>query len=324
LQQAIRVDAPPGESAVRRFLRNNAPILAVWGIFLVMVLAAAIYSPNFRSTGNLFNAFRQSIFLGMLAIGQTIVIIAGGIDLSVGSILKLTVLIAAGFMAGQIGLTIPVILLCLGIGAFIGLMNGVIVTKLGVAPFIATLGMYTIVRGMAYGYTTKPIGKVTKPLRDFYNAQIGPVPLPLILFIVVLIIAIFVMSRTAYGRHLYAVGGNEVVARLSGLKVNWLKVSVFMISGFMAAAAGILMVSRMGIGDPAVGENMELDSIAAVVLGGTSLAGGRGAIIGTVGGVLILAFVNNIFNLLAISTWYQGLIKGAIILLAVALYKQKH
>jgi len=267
---------------------------------------------------------RQSIFLGTISIGQTFAIIAGGIDLSVGSIVKLTVLLSAGTMQGAVSLTAPVIAMCLAIGAVIGLINGLIITRLKVAPFIATLGTYIILRGISYGYTTTPIGKVSEPLRDFYNAQIGPVPLPVIFFLAIFLIGVFVLKRTAYGRHLYAVGGNEAVARLSGLRVGWLKISVFVISGFLAALAGIMMVSRMGIGDPAVAEGMELDSIAAVVLGGTSLAGGRGSLIGTMAAVLILGFVNNIFNLLAISTWYQGLIKGAIILIAVAIYKQRH
>ena len=321
--QAVEIPRTTDRWQVSRTLREHAPLLSIWGILVVMLVGASVYSPVFRTPENLFNALRQSVFLGIVSVGQTMAIIAGGIDLSVGSTVKLVALIAAGTMQGQESMAIPVVLLCLLIGSAIGLCNGLIVTKLGVAPFIVTLGMYTIVRGFALGYSTTPIGSIAGSLRPLYNAQLGPVPLPVIVFVVIVIFGHLVLTRTAYGRHLYAVGGNEQVARLSGLKVARLKISVFVISGFLAALAGIFLVSRMGVGDPIVGEGLELDSVAAVVLGGTSLFGGRGTLLGTVAAVLILAFVSNIFNLLAISSWYQQLIKGLIILLVVAVYKQE-
>lgn len=312
------------EGATKKTIRDNAPLIAIWALVALIIVIGVLFSPTFRSPANIFNALRQSIFLGFVSIGQTFAIIAGGIDLSVGSIVKLVVLVSAGVMQGNAALTIPVILLCLALGSFIGLVNGLVVTRLGVAPFIATLGMYIIIRGFAFGYTTTPVGSISREMRQVYNMQIGPVPIPVMAFFVFLIVAFLVLTRTTFGRHLYAVGGNEVVSRLSGLRVDWLRTSVFVVSGFLAAVAGLFMVSRMGVGDPNVGDGLELDSIAAVVLGGTSLLGGRGTLIGTLAGVLLLAFVNNVFNLLSVSTWYQGLIKGLIILLAVAIYKQKH
>jgi ribose transport system permease protein len=307
----------------RRRIRENASLLAIWGVLAVMIVGSAIFSPTFRSTGNLFNVLRQSVFLGIVAIGQTIVIIAGGIDLSVGSTVKLVTLIAAGVMLGREQLALPAIVLCLGVGCIIGLANGLIVTRLKVPAFIATLGMYSIVRGLAYGYTTSPIGTVSKSVRSIYSTQLGPVPLPVIIFALLMIAGVILLKLTVFGRHIYAVGGNVQVARLSALKVDRIKVAVFMISGFLASLAGILMVSRMVVGDPNVGEGLELDSIAAVALGGTSLLGGRGGLMGTLAGVLILAFVGNIFNLLSLDVWYQQLIKGLIILVAVSIYKQK-
>ena len=306
-----------------RRIRENAGLLAIWTVLAVMIAAAAIISPTFRSTGNIFNALRQSVFLGIVSIGQTIVIIAGGIDLSVGSTVKLVTLIAAGVMLGNEQLAAPAIVLCLGVGCVIGLVNGLIVTRLNVAPFIATLGMYSIVRGFAYGYTTAPIGSVSKSVRSIYSTQIGPVPLPVIIFAVLVIVAVILLKLSVFGRHVYAVGGSVQVARLSALKVDRLKIVVFVIAGFLASVAGILMVSRMVVGDPNVGEGLELDSIAAVALGGTSLLGGRGGLIGTLAGVLILAFVSNIFNLLSLDVWYQQLVRGLIILAAVAIYRQK-
>jgi ribose transport system permease protein len=306
-----------------RRIRENAGLLAIWGVLAFMIVGSAIFSPTFRSTGNLFNVLRQSVFLGIVAIGQTIVIIAGGIDLSVGSVVKLVTLIAAGVMLGREQLALPAIVLCLGVGCIIGLANGLIVTRLKVPAFIATLGMYSIVRGLAYGYTTSPIGSVSKSVRSIYGTQIGPVPMPVIIFALLMIAGVILLKLTVFGRHIYAVGGNVQVARLSALKVDRIKVAVFVISGFLASLAGVLMVSRMVVGDPNVGEGLELDSIAAVALGGTSLLGGRGGLMGTLAGVLILAFVANIFNLLSLDVWYQQLIKGLIILAAVSIYKQK-
>jgi ribose transport system permease protein len=306
-----------------RRIRESASLLTIWGVLAGMIVVSGILSPTFRSTGNIFNVLRQSVFLGTVSIGQTIVIIAGGIDLSVGSIVKLVTLIAAGWMGGKEQLAAPVIALCLAIGCSIGLVNGLVVTRLKVPAFIATLGMYSIVRGIAYAYTTTPIGSVSKSVRSIYSTQIGPVPLPVIIFALLMTAGVVLLRLTVFGRHIYAVGGSVQVARLSGLKVDRLKVAVFVISGFLASLAGILMVSRMVVGDPNVGEGLELDSIAAVALGGTSLLGGRGGLMGTLAGVLILAFVNNIFNLLSLDVWYQQLIRGLIILAAVAIYKQK-
>jgi ribose/xylose/arabinose/galactoside ABC-type transport system permease subunit len=306
-----------------RRIRENAGLLAIWGVLAFMIVGSAIFSPTFRSTGNLFNVLRQSVFLGVVAIGQTIVIIAGGIDLSVGSVVKLVTLIAAGVMLGREQMALPAIALCLGVGCIIGLANGLIVTRLKVPAFIATLGMYSIVRGLAYGYASSPIGSVSKSVRSIYSTQIGPVPLPVIIFALLMIAGLILLKLTVFGRHIYAVGGNVQVARLSALKVDRIKVAVFVISGFLASLAGVLMVSRMVVGDPNVGEGLELDSIAAVALGGTSLLGGRGGLMGTLAGVLILAFVGNIFNLLSLDVWYQQLIKGLIILVAVSIYKQK-
>lgn len=321
--QAVQTGEITGGQIARRLFRDNAALWSIWAVLATMVIAAAIYSPTFRSPENIFNALRQSVFLGIISIGQTFAIIAGGIDLSVGSTVKLVALIAAGTMQGKEELAIPVIALCLAIGCTIGLINGLIITRLGVAPFIVTLGMFSIVRGFALGYTTTPVGAIPRSLRPLYNAQLGPVPLPVIVFLLLLVAGVVILRYTTFGRHLYAIGGNEQVARLSGLKVAWLKTSVFVISGFLAAVTGLFLVSRMGVGDPVVGEGLELDSIAAVVLGGTSLFGGRGSLVGTLAGVLILAFIGNILNMLAVTAWYQQLIKGLIILLVVAIYKQQ-
>jgi ribose/xylose/arabinose/galactoside ABC-type transport system permease subunit len=183
--------------------------------------------------------------------------------------------------------------------------------------------MFSMVRGAALAYTTEPVGDITEPIEFLYNGQIGPVPFAVIFFLVLVAVGVLVLRMTPFGRHVYAVGGNEQVARLSGIPADRVKVIVFVISGVLAAVAGLFSASRMGIGDPIVGEGFELDSITAVVLGGTSLFGGRGGLIGTLAGVWILGLVNNILNLLRVSQWYQQLVKGLIIVAAVAIYKQR-
>jgi len=308
---------------VRRQVSDNTSVVTIYVVLMAMIIVAASLSETFRTTGNIFNVLRQVVVLGLISIGQTFVILAGGIDLSVGSTVKLVTVLSAGLLDGREALTIPVVGFCLLLGALIGLVNGLIITRLRVAPFIVTLGMFSILRGAALAYTTEPIGDITEPVEFLYNGQIGRVPFAVIFFLGLMGIGVFVLRMTPFGRHIYAVGDNEQVARLSGIPVNRVKVTVFVISGMFAALAGLFTVSRMGIGDPIVGEGFELDSITAVVLGGTSLFGGVGGLTGTLAGVLVLGMVNNMLNLLKVSQWYQQLVKGLIIIIAVAIYKQK-
>lgn len=319
---------PVGTRGARRrldlsALKEHAPVLAVYAAVVVLAVIAAAKSPSFRSPANLINLLRQQVVLGILSTGQTFTLLTGGLDLSVGSVVKLATLLVAGVMDGRPAMLVPVILLAIGLGAAVGAVNGVLVTRLRVNPFIATFGVYSIVRGLAYAYSTEPVGQATRSLRRLYNGQWGPVPVVVVLFVVFLVGAGFVLRRTAFGRWVYAVGGNEQVARLSGINVDRIKASVYVVSGACAGIAALVLVSRMGVGDPIVGEGMELDSITAVVLGGTSFMGGRGSLAGTIGGVLLLGLINNMLTMMAVSSFYQGLIKGLIILLAVGLYKQR-
>lgn len=310
-------------TGMRRTARDNLPVVTIYAVLAAMVVIAASLSSNFRTAGNIFNVLRQIVVLGLISIGQTTVILAGGIDLSVGSVVKLVTVLSGGFLDGRAEMTMPVVAGGLLLGALIGLVNGLIVTQLRVAPFIVTLGMFSIVRGAALAYTTVPIGDTSKLVEFLYYGAIGAVPFPVILFFVLLIMGVFVLRMTAFGRNIYAVGGNEQVARQSGIPVDRVKITTFIISGVLAALAGLVSLSRMGIGDPIVAEGLELDSIAAVVLGGTSLFGGSGGLFGTLAGVLVLGLVNNMLNLLRVSQWYQQLVKGLIIVIAVAIYKQK-
>lgn len=309
----------------RRWWSNarQGPVLTIYAVLAVMVGGVAAHSEMFRGADNIFDVLRQAVVLGVVSSGQTLVILAGGIDLSVGSVVKLVVLLSAGQMNGDGSVALPWCLVLLGLGLAVGLVNGLLVTRLKVAPFIVTLGTFSVLRGVALGYSNTPVGSIPDSLTGFYNGGLGPVPYPVLLLATVVLLVATTLRWTPFGRHVYAVGGNREVARRMGLSVNRVTISVFSLCGLAAAAAGLLYASRVGLGDPVVGEGLELDSITAVVLGGTSLFGGRGGIWGTLAGVLVLSFIGNIMTLEQISNWYQQLIRGLIIVIAVAAYKQR-
>ena len=312
-RRGLRV--PPG-------LRRHASLLIVYGLILMLGVYASLSSPNFLTERNIFNVLRTSAFLGTVAIAETFVIVSGGIDLSVGSVIKLSVLMSAIFMNGKPENVGVAVVATLAMGAFVGLINGLLITKVRIAPFIVTLGAYSILRGIAYTVTTTPVGNAAPGFLRLYDLEVGPVPL-LVIFLALLILAgTFVLRRTAFGRYVYAIGGNEQVARLSGIRVDRVKIGVYVLCSTLAALTGLLYLTRAGVGDPVTGEGAELQAITAVILGGTSLFGGHGGLIGTLGGVLLMGLTNNVLVILNVSSWYQDLIQGLVIVGAVALYKQ--
>ena len=320
---AIASSAGRGHLGVPPALRRHGSLIMVYGLILALGVYASFASPNFLTERNIFNVLRTAAFLGTVAIGQTFVIISGGIDLSVGSVIKLAALVSAILMNGKpenIGFAVAA---TLAMGAVIGLINGVLITKVRIQPFIVTLGAYSILRGLAYTVATRPVGRAAPGFLRLYDLKVGPAPL-LAIFLAALVLAgTFVLRRTAFGRHIYAVGGAEQVARLSGIRVDLVKIGVYVLCSTLAALTGLLYLSRAGIGDPVTGEGAELQAITAVILGGTSLFGGAGGLIGTLGGVLLMGLTNNVLVILNVSSWYQELIQGLVIVGAVALYKQR-
>jgi ribose/xylose/arabinose/galactoside ABC-type transport system permease subunit len=319
------VTSSPAERGLRipHGLRRHASTLIVYGLILILGVYASLLSSNFLTERNIFNVLRTAAFLGTVAIGETLVIMSGGIDLSVGSVIKLAVLMSAILMDGKPENIAVAVAATLAVGAAVGLVNGLLITKARIAPFIVTLGAYSILRGVGYTVATKPVGRAAPSFLRLYDLKFGPVPL-LVIFLALLIVAgIFVLRRTAFGRYIYAIGGNEQVARLSGVRVDRVKIGVYMLCGTLAALTGLLYLARSGVGDPVTGEGAELQAITAVILGGTSLFGGQGGLIGTLGGVLLLGLTNNVLVLLNVSSWYQELIQGLVIVGAVALYKQR-
>lgn len=306
---------------------NIKKYLSAYGIYIAFVLliaVMAILSPVFLKTSNLLNILRQTSVNGIIAVGMTLVILTGGIDLSVGSVLALSAVIATSFAhPGEHSIIIPVVAGLL-IGSLCGFINGIIIALNKIAPFIVTLAMMTIARGLALVYTE---GRPVIDLSDTYNkigsSYIIGIPFPVIIFILVVLAGIVLLKYMKFGRHIYATGGNEMAARISGVNTRGIIIWVYSLTGLLSGLAGIILSSRVMSASPATGQGYELDAIAAVVIGGTRLTGGVGSIAGTVVGALIIGIMNNGLDMLNISSYWQLFVKGLIILLAVNLdYKR--
>jgi len=309
---------------LKQFFDENRDLLTIYGILMLILFIGTVLSPNFRSAANLFNVLRQAVALGMVSIGQTFVILSGGIDLSVGATISLVAVYTAGLMKLYPTMTWPIVLLMLLMGLAIGLFNGSLVTRLKIAPFIATLATGSILQGLVLLNGKRPSGKIAPGWNYFAEGMVGPVPFPVIILAILIVLAIIVIHRTVLGRNIIATGGSELIARYSGIRTTLVLNSAYIICSISAVLTGLFITSRMGIGDPQVGglsyDRFDLDSIAAVLIGGTRLGGGKGSVIGTIAGVLIVTVLNNVFNLVGVDTFYQWIVKGIIILIAVAAY----
>ena len=295
---------------------------------LVLITIVTILSPSFLSTKNIFNILRQTSVNGIIAAGMTFVILTGGIDLSVGSILAISGAVCASLLASGQNIIIAV-LAALIIGAMVGFLNGFIITKGKLQPFIATLATMTILRGLTLVYTDgKPItlgsGDLAIKFGQIGGGKIFGTPTPALIMILVFAICAFVLKNTQMGRYTYALGSNEEATKLSGLNTDKIKIAVYTISGILASVAGIIITSRLFSAQPTAGDGYELDAIAAVVLGGTSLTGGRGKITGTIIGALIIGVLSNALNILDVSSYYQMMVKVDIILVAVLLDRKSN
>ena len=301
----------------REFLQRYGLIFS----FLLLCLVLTILSDRFLTVDNIVNILRQSSINGIIAVGMTLVILTAGIDLSVGSILALSSVITAAML--QSGMPVAAaVFLGLGIGAACGLINGVTITKASVPPFVATLGMMTIARGLALVFTGgKPITGLPESFRFIGTGSVGPIPTPIILAALAFIIGTILLTRTSLGQFIYAIGNNPVAARYAGISVSLNITLVYVISGFLAALAGLILIARLGSAQPTAGIAFEFSAIAAVVVGGTSFAGGQGGLGGTLIGVLIIAVLNNGLNLLNISSFYQPVVSGVVIALALLLHR---
>lgn len=286
---------------------------------ILLVIVIGVISPEFRTIDNFMSLMRQSSINGFIAFGMTCVILTDAIDLSVGSVLALSTALCAAAIKGGMPVALAM-LMALVIGTVLGAVSGILVTKGRLQPFIATLITMTVYRGLTQIFMNgKPISGLGDSLllKFVGRGAVFGIPVPVILFIAVFILFTFLLGKTTFGRRIYATGSNATSAKLAGVNVNRTKLIAYAISGCMATLSGLILLSRMASTQPTLGTGYELDAIAAVALGGTSMSGGRGRIWGTFVGVLIIAVLNNGLNILGVSSYYQDVIKGIVILIAV-------
>ena len=306
-----------GNGVVKYFKDNIGIIIALLAMCIFLVIFPTTRT-TFLTPNNMFNILRQNASNLFLATGMTMVIILGGIELSVGSVIALSGCVAAGCVV-NLGLPEAVgFLAAILVGAIVGMFNGLVICKTDIPPFIVTLASMNIAKGIALVYTQgAPIRCMTDAFKFPGAGYVGPVPTPVILMLIVFVIAALMINRTQLGRHIYAVGGNAQAAKFSGINVSKVKFIVYTYTGIMAGIAGVVVASRLYSGQPTAGDGAEMDAIAAVVVGGTSMSGGSGRIGGTLIGVLIIGVLNNGLNLMGVDSNWQYIVKGLVILHAV-------
>jgi ribose/xylose/arabinose/galactoside ABC-type transport system permease subunit len=310
--RARAVDRAAIGAGVRRY--------GVWLALGATISYGILVVPRFATTANLDSVLRQASTLGIVSLGQTFVILTAGIDLSVGMLMGLVTVLGNGIMNGDPGLILPVVLLALGIGLAVGLANafGVVVAR--VQPLIVTLAMLSVLQGLIFLYTDRTVGQAPDAFRQLAYGSIAGVPTPFLLLVILTLGSWVLLRATPLGRQIIAVGSDEANARRAGIAVGRVKASAYVLCGVLAGVAGLVLAARLGSGYTLAGAGFELDSVVAVVLGGTALSGGRGGVLGTVAGVLLLTLIGNILNLSGVSPYAQQVVNGVVIIGAIALY----
>ena len=329
---AIDSNQMQNKETIKQFLGKYG----IYMVLLAMIIAMSFLSPVFLSQSNLLNIVRQVSVIGTISLGVTLVIISKGIDLSSGSTLALAAVMAAS--VGQAGdwaakmypalpemnVIVPIIVALL-VGTAVGAVNGLLIAKTGIPAFIATLGTYVSVRGLALLYSDgRPVSTLTSSYQFIGQGYVFGIPVPVILFLALAFLSWVILNHTKFGKNIYAIGGNIVAAEVSGVNVQRNLVAIYMYAGMLAGVAGLILSARLNTGQPGMGVAYELDAIAATTIGGTSHAGGIGTIQGAVVGALILGVLNNGLNLLGVSAYWQQIIKGLIIVVAVVIDMRKN
>jgi ribose transport system permease protein len=291
---------------------------AILGVLFILIAFFTIVTDSFLTTGNILNIARQVSMLGISAVGMTCVILTSGIDISVGSVMGVTNIVGALLMTKYGMPILPAVLITLVVAAAVGLVNGIFVSYIGVPALITTLAMMTLLRGVTYVLCDGlPVWGLPDSFRTLGQGYIGIIPIPVIIMFLIFIIGWVFLNRTKTGRYIYGLGGNREAVRLAGIRTKRVEAGVFVISGFLTGIAGLIMLSRINTGQPKIGTAFEMDVITAVVLGGVSVMGGVGSILGVLLGVFITGILSNGMILLDISEYYQQIIKGVVLLLAV-------
>jgi ribose/xylose/arabinose/galactoside ABC-type transport system permease subunit len=294
-----------------------------YGVFVALaaaILVGVVAVPNFATAANVDSVLRQVAVLGIVALGQTFVILTAGIDLSVGMLMGLVVVLGNGIMAGDPSLIPFVVVLAVVLGMTVGLANGLGVVVARVEPLIVTLAMLSVLQGVIFLYTDRTIGSAPPEFRALAYGSVGPIPAPFLFLVLLAAACWIVLAHTPLGRYIYAVGSDRQSARRAGIGIGRVTVAAYVIGGLLAGLAGLVLAARLGSGYTGAGFGFELSSIVAVVLGGTALSGGRGGVLGTIAGVFLLSLIANMLNLLGISPFTQRIVNGVIIIAAIALY----
>ena len=299
-------------------------VLERYGIYIalgLLLLATAILSPAFYQPRNVLNVLRSAALLGIVSIGQTFVILGAGIDLSVGGLMGAAAIFVVEIFGTDPKLAVPAILFCLALGGAMGIASGLLITKRNVPPFVATLGMYIFIVGLRDAlFRAVATGRPPALIRFFGLGKLLGIPAAIFVVAIIAVLAGLLLYKTAFGRQVYAVGGNRTVARLSGINVDRVTILTYVISGMLAGFAGAMLLGYIGYADPKLGRGFDLDSIAAVVVGGTSFMGGQGGLAGTMVGVLLITMLSNVVLILGLPMEMQLVAKGLVIVGAVALY----
>jgi ribose transport system permease protein len=295
----------------------------IWAALGIAILVSTVSAPHFLSAANIHDLMSATAVLGIVSVGQTVVILSGGIDLSVGMVMGLVTVLTNGIMNGDPALALPMVFLGVAIGLAIGFANGVLLVLTRVDPLILTFGMLSILTGAIFVYTDRTIGSAPGNFRQIAEGTLGPFPMLFVVMLLAALIAWLLLTRTRFGCQVYAIGGSEEHARRAGIAIGRMKVAIYTLSGLFAGIAGVGLAARDRSGYTLAGQGFELDSIVAVVLGGTSLAGGRGSVLGTIAGVLFLTILSNGLNLAGISPYTQQVVKGVVVVAAVVLYSRK-
>ena len=297
--------------------------MGIFPILGLLILGSSLFVPGFATPDNIINVFQRSVTLGLVSIGQTFAIICGSLDLSVGYSISTISVVTAIVMNNRTENIIPAVLIALAIGIVVGLGNGLIITKLRINAFIATLGTSLVLQGILFSGFDNYAGKVPEIFQNLAYGEIAGIPLGVYLFLATALVAFLVLRFTKFGYHLYAVGGNADVSRLSGVRTDRVVIIAHVLTGLGAALAAVVLIARLRAGGPLVGEGYDLDSISAVVVGGAPLAGGKGGVWGTVAGVLIVSILANIFNFLNVGAFAQDVLRGIVLIVAVAIYSYR-
>lgn len=307
----------------RSGLSQHKTTVLVYGLLVILIAYASAASPNFWTPSNFRSLLQQSIPLGLVALGQLVVVIAGGVDMSIGMIARLSALLTGVYLEAGTAPVVVGLLIGVAVGVGVGVCNGAIVTMTGANPFIVTLGAFGVLEGICLAVTAGSTGLMPPGFRQIYTASISGIPLSIIAMIGVWLLMAVFLRFTALGRHFYAVGGSAPIANLAGIRVWRVRLGAYVISGVFGALAGLFLLAQSGVANNVIGTNLEFASIVAVTLGGASLFGGRGTIVGTIGAVLLLTTILDVFQVLNVDTNYQNVFQGAVILCAIAVYSRK-